>query len=222
MLCVLYLCTCLRGCLMCAVKFYSPCNACAHEGCWHLSNARTDSEELDVRQSTSRSGQRHYQRTGHERLCVSVGENGRGWSIGCLPIIDYAVSCAAPEPVWGPFWWDQSPKEHREKDNPETSRGLVGRQPSPKPGLPGARDPSRETPAYLLLSQVLLHSKVVACSTPNAVPALLDRGRGGNQEPAERDPNDCTVGAVTAGLQAPAETWLCASLRSVIVQLVAG
>lgn len=87
----------------------------------------------------------------------------------------------------GPILVGSEPQEHREKDNPETSRGLVGRQPSTKPGLPGARDPSRETPAYLLLSQVLLHSTVVACSTPNAVPALLDRGRGGNQEPAERD-----------------------------------
>lgn len=34
----------------------------------------------------------------------------RMWSIAYLPIIDYAVSCAAPEPVWGPCWWDQSPK----------------------------------------------------------------------------------------------------------------
>lgn len=127
---------------------------------------------------------------GWERgMCVSVSVSVV--YIACLPIIDYAVSCAAPEPVWGPCWWDQSPQEHREKENPETSRGLVGRQPSPKPGLPGARDPSRETPAYLLLSQVLLHSTVVACSTSNAVPALLDRGRGGNQEPAERECGGC-------------------------------
>lgn len=110
----------------------------------------------------------------------------------------------------GPTVAGSEPQGRREKDNPESYRRLVGRQPSPKPGLPGARDPSRETPGYSLLSQVLLHSTVVACSTPSAVPALLDRGRGGNQAPAERDL------LVTAGLQAPAETRLRASLRTAI------
>lgn len=80
----------------------------------------------------------------------------------CLPIIDCTVSCAAPEPVWGPCWWDQSPKSTEKKDNPETPPKTGRRQPSPKPGLPGARDPSRETPGYLLPSQVLLHSTVAA------------------------------------------------------------
>lgn len=41
----------------------------------------------------------------------------------------------------------------------------------------------------------------MARSTPNVVPALLDRGRGGNQEPAERD---CAV--LSPLVLEPAET----------------
>lgn len=95
-------------------------------------------------------------------VCEREGDDGEV-CIACLPIIDYAVSCAAPEPVWGPCWWDQSPKGTEKRTTLKPSRPKTGRrQPSPKPGLPGARDPSRETPGYLLTSQVLLHSTVVA------------------------------------------------------------